>query len=327
MTKCSRLVSVLPGHSYVVIALVMVATHVVLAQQKPGEGRSDSVSQRPPILLRVAVTDTKGRLIANLRQDAFTVYDRNVAQTISSFANDDVPSSIGFLIDTSGSMKSGPSLSMIKDGILRFIQQAHQANEYFIVTYADHPELLIDWTGDVGLIEDALTKLARLSQKGGTAIYDACDLAIERVRTRSNPKHALILITDGEDNGSHHSYATLRDSLKRSDTIVYAVYIANGIGQYSGLGRRFLKEALSYSGGTGFSVADKGAMNEVFDFFARELRHQYLVGYSPGTFDSEWHSVKVKVNTVDIIGLPKSNKPPKLTARTRQGYYGSGNIR
>lgn len=330
MTNCSpRLVSALLGYSYLVITFVPVTPQVSLAQRKTSDESSDSVGQRPPILLRVAVTDAKGRLISNLKRDAFTVFDRDVAQTVSFFANDDVPSSVGFLIDTSGSMKYGPSLSMIKDSILRFVQQGHKANEYFILTYANQPELLVDWTRDVGLIEDALNRLARLSQKGATAIYDACDLAIERVRPRSNPKHALILITDGQDNGSHHSYEAVRESLKRSDTIVYAAHTANASEPdlLTGFGREFLKELLSYSGGTGFPVTNKAEMNEAFDFFAQDLRHQYLIGYSPGRIDSQWHPVKVKVNAVDIIGLPKSNKPQKLSARTRQGYYASEHFR
>jgi Ca-activated chloride channel family protein len=323
----AHLVSALLGCSCLVITLVPVTTEVSLAQQKTSDQRSDSVGQRPPILLRVAVTDAKVRLIANLKRDAFTVFDGDVAQTISSFADDDVPSSVGFLIDTSGSMKYGPTSSMIKDSILRFIQQGNRANEYFALTYGATPEILIDWTRDVGLIEDALNKLDHLSQRSATAVYDACHLAIEKVRTRSNPKHALILITDGQDTASHHSYAAVRESLKRSDAIVYAVYAANGIDQYSGLGARFLREILSYSGGTGFPADSKADMLEAFDFFAQELRHQYLIGYSPARVDPEWHSVKVKVNTVDIVGLPKSNKQQKLTARTRQGYYASEHIR
>jgi len=328
VTKCSRLVSALVCYSCLVITLVPVTPQVSLTQRKTSEQSSDSLGKPRPILLRVAVTDAKGRLIANLKRDAFTVFDRDVAQNISFFANDDEPCSVGFLIDTSGSMsKSGPSLSIIKDSILRFIQQGHKSNEYSVLTYADHPDLLIDWTSDAGLIEDVLNKLARLRQKGATAVYDACHLGIEKVSTRSNPKHALILITDGTDTASRHSYPSLRESLKRSDAIVYAAYTANEPSVLTDFGRESLRELLSYSGGTGFTVTNKAEMNEAFDFIARELRHQYLIGYSPTRVDSDWHSVRIKVNAVDIAGLPKSNKPHNLSARTRQGYYASEKFR
>jgi Ca-activated chloride channel family protein len=115
--------------------------------------------------------------------------------------------------------------------------------------------------------------------------------------------------------------------LKRSDTIIYAAYVGGGIDAFSGFGRRFLSEILAYTGGTGFPVDDKAQINDAFDFFARELRHQYLIGFRPDKVDSAWHPLKVEVRAADIVGLPKSNKPPKLYARTRQGYYASETVR
>lgn len=324
MTKCTRLVSVLLGYSCLVTALVPTAPQVSLGQQKGGNSQSHNSLDGPrQVLLRVAVTDDKGRLIANLKRDAFTVYDGGVPQTITQFADDDVPASVAFLIDISGSMRYDSFPSITKDSILRFIQQGRKENEYLILTYATQPSLVIDWTRDIVLIEEALKGFAQIVPRGGTAVYDACDLALEKVRLRSNPKHAMILITDGEDNESRHRFSTLRESLKRSDTIVYAVYTGGEVDLLADAGARFLSDILSYTGGTGFPVGNKAQLNEAFDFFARELRHQYVIGYTPSKVDSLWHSVKVEVHATDIAGLPKSKKPPKLSARTRRGYYGS----
>jgi Ca-activated chloride channel family protein len=293
-----------------------------LAQTKiASEGRTTSDSP-PQILLRVAVTDSKGRLIANLKQDAFTIIDRDAEQSISLFANEDVAASIVFLIDTSGSMKYGPTPAMIKQSIVRFIQQGRNDNEYLILSYADHAQLLVDWTRDLNQIAGALNSLAHAVPKGSTAAYDACDRAIESVRVRPNPKHVVILITDGEDNTSHDSFARVRESLKRSDVIVYAAFVFRDI-ESSFSGQRFLRDILSFSGGTGFPVNSGPTMNETFDFFARELRHQYLIGYRPNNSDAGWHPVKIMVRAIEILGLPKTNKPQKLSARTRQGYYGA----
>lgn len=278
------------------------------------------------ILLSVSVTDKHGQVPAKLSKDDFTLLDGKSPQQISFFEERDAPYSIGFLFDTSGSMlrQSKQMRSFPRDDILQFVTRSHKANEYFFVTFGERLELLMDWTRDVSTIGDALDKLARVRPKGPTVLYDACYFGIEKLRYRSNPRRALILLTDGQDNVSKHSYEKLRELLKQSEVVIYGLDRGDPSDPLAGFGEEVLGELTSMSGGAVFVTNDELKLNQVFDSIALEMHHQYIIGFNPASLDGKWHSIKIKVKPIEV---PDSSRPDKLhkqislSARTRQVFY------
>ena len=320
-TTCSRL---LPITACAIIALT--AASKSKAQDSPASLTSQGAGSGL-IILSVSVTDDHGRIVTKLSKDRFTLVDDKSPQEIKSFEETDVPFSIGFLLDTSGSMQqpNNDLLAVLKDKILRFITQSHKANEYFVLTFGKNLQLLTDWTRDISVVGDVLDKLAANRPQGPTSLYDACYQAIEKVRAGSNPRRALILVTDGQDNVSHHTYQAVRELLKQSDVLIYAVFKADLVDDFlAGYGREVLKELTSISGGAGFVPYNKAGIGQVFDSIASEMQHQYLIGFSPTRLDRKWHAIKIKVTPLEVPNLSNPNKPRKrisLSARTRQGFY------
>lgn len=279
------------------------------------------------ILLSVSVRDELGRVAANISKDAFTVLDGKSSQQINFFEERDSPYSIGFLLDASGSMLNADRdlFALVKDNILRFIAQSNKANEYYFLTFAGRPQLLLEWTRDVGAAGDALDKLGRARPKGPTALLDACYLGIEKLMSKSNTRRALILISDGQDNASNYTGKALRESVQRSDVVVYAVYKADPMsGTMAGYGKEILTELTSISGGAVFAPGTKTEMNQAFDSIAAEMQHQYIIGFNPANLDGKWHSIRIKIKSIEVRNSStpdRAKKQIKLSARTRPVLY------
>ena len=283
------------------------------------------------ILLSVSVTDKHGQVPAKLSKDDFTLLDGKSPQQISLFEERDAPYSIGFLFDTSGSMvrqdklrQDKQMLSIPRDNILRFVTRSHKANEYFFATFGERLELVMDWTRDANTIGDALDKLARVRPKGPTVFYDACYFGIEKLRDRSNPRRALILLTDGIDNVSKHSYKNLRELLKQSEVVIYVLDKGDPPAPLVGLGEGVLRELTSISGGAAFVTNDELKLNQVLDSIALEMQHQYTIGFNPASLDGKWHSIKIKIKPIEVPDSSRPDKPHKqisLSARNRQVFY------
>ena len=305
------------------------------ASAQPQTSNSPSTSSQQSseqVLMTVTVTDGRNRVIGRLAKDRFIVLDGKIPQQVSFFEEKDVALSVGFLLDFSASMKTKRPvkyrLSAERDGLLRYIQQGHRSNEYFILTFADVAEVVTDWTRDQAILSEALNKLVLRIPKGPTAFYDACYLGIEKLNYASNTKRVLILITDGADNVSRHSYEDLRKTLKQSQAIIYSVFMEDaGLDLFTDLGRGVLREITSNSGGAALSSLDNTAVPGALEMIAEELRHQYTIGFKPTSLDGKWHTLKVKLEPDEIEDASKPGRPRKVTikARTRQGYFASLN--
>ena len=265
------------------------------ASAQPQTSNSPSTSSQQSseqVLMTVTVTDGRNRVIGKLAKDRFIILDGKMPQQVSFFEEKDVALSVGFLLDFSGSMSmkrmNKDRLGAFRDGVLRFIQKGHQSNEYFILTFAGVPEVVTDWTRDKTIIGEALNRLALRVQKGPTAFYDACYMGIEKLSHASNPKHVLILITDGTDNMSRHTYDDLRKALRQSQAIIYSVFIENtGLDPLSEFGRGILREITSNSGGVALSAFDNTAVPGALEVIAEELHHQYTIGFKPTSLDGK----------------------------------------
>lgn len=284
-----------------------------LARDEPLLINTDLVS------LNVSVTDSYGRAVAGLDRSAFKIFDNKVPQAISFFSDEDAPASIAVVFDTSGSM-SGGKIARAKEALAHFIQTGHARDEYFLIDFDSQARLLLDRTRDGDAV---FRKLTYVQPHGNTALYDAIYLGIEKVMRGSHPKRAILLISDGEDNDSRYSYNELRRNLRESDATLYAIgVVENFLPRKGGLnGRETLQELASVSGGKAFFPGSTSEMIEVFERIGLELRHLYSIGYRPSSLagDGEWHHLKVKV------APPLSF--PRLSVRTREGYYAFMNQR
>ena len=276
------------------------------------------------VQLTVTVTDKKGNYIGGLTRDAFTLYDKKVPQKINYFSAKDEPVSVGIILDFSMSVAGHgrERLSGVRAALLRFIQMGNSANKYFVISFANRPRLLIDWTDSRGALE-GIGNADHVPVEGTqTALYDSCYLAIEKMRGRASSRRALLLVSDGQDSFSSYTFKDVREGLKESGVVLYSIGIlgSNDAGSSLGLeGQAVMTELSSASGGVAVFPDDKRKINALFEQIAIELRNQYLIGFTPSIdqADGKWHQLKLKLT-------PPPNAPPsmsKLLVRSREGYY------
>lgn len=275
-----------------------------------------------PLILTTSVVNKKGYLVGGLKRDNFHVFIDKLPADIIDFREDDAPLSVGIVFDASGSVgypQPTRPVKLTQEGLKTFLETSNKANEYFVMAFNLSPELLLDWTSDSKAI---INSLGTLQPKGHTAFYDACYLALDKVRHGRHSKQVLLLITDGMDNLSTYSLTQVRDELKRSGILVYALNFSDTLlseSTYEMESRQILTELSSVSGGRFFyqrygrHLTASDAVS-AFEIIAQELRHQYAITVTPGISSDEkkWHKVKIKV---------EAPEDKHLSARTREGFY------
>jgi Ca-activated chloride channel family protein len=166
------------------------------------------------------VTDDDGRFVPGLTRDDFTVYDNGQPQTITHFSSDRVPVSLGIALDSSGSM-TPEKMAAAREAINRFVLDLlGEDDELFFIEFADTAHLRQDWTTDRGAISRAV---GRISPGGGTAMYDAIAEALPVAAAGRHRKKALLVISDGNDSDSAISVQELRQAIRESEVLVYAL--------------------------------------------------------------------------------------------------------
>jgi VWFA-related protein len=237
----------------------------------------------------------------NLSRDHFRVLEDGVAQTIRSFSQEDSPVSLGLVFDTSGSMRGKLNASI--ESMRLLFQTRMDGDEYFVVQFADQPRLLGGFTPEP---EEIRRRLGRLEAHGWTSLLDALALAVHQMKYAQNARRALLVLSDGNDNNSRYSEAEIRNMIIESDVRVYAI----GVGHRAG----FLEQIAEETGGKVLIARHTGDLPDVVQTLSREIRTQYVVGYSSQSWnDGKYHKVKVEV-------LPPPGSPA-LRASWRRGYY------
>jgi len=268
------------------------------------------------VLISATVTDSENRYVTGLQREHFQVWEDKVEQTIDYFVSEDLPLSAGIVFDVSGSMAS--SMPVAREAVATFLRMGNPQDEYFLVEFSDTPRLASDFTSDIA---DLQHKIAFSTATGRTALYDALYLAMDRVSRGVNPRKALIVITDGQDNRSRYSYSNLKEFAKEKDIQIYAIGITDW--SYSSRVRAtaVLGDLARTTGGRAFFPDSNRELESICQKIGLELKNQYLLGYrSTNTAkDGLWRKVKVK--TVD------SKDIPRLTVRAKTGYYASATER
>jgi VWFA-related protein len=258
--------------------------------------------------LHVSVLDKNGRMITDVPESAFKVYENNVEQKIKKFLREDVPVSMGLIIDNSGSMKE--KRARVDAASLALVKASNPQDEVFIVSFSDDAWIEADFTNDIKKLESALDNL---NPKGGTAMRDAISLSIDKVKEGKREKKVLLVVTDGNDNTSDITLEQLVRKAQQSEVLIYCIGLLSEEEPHDARSaKRALKELAEASGGQDYYPKDLAEVARITPQIANEIRSQYYLGYSPSNanLDGSFRQIRVQVNG---FGKP--------TVRAKNGYY------
>lgn len=261
------------------------------------------------VVLHASVTDKKGKIVMNLGKQAFKVFENGQPQEVKIFRHEDVPVSLGVIIDDSGSMST--KRSRVEAAALDMVRASNSQDEVFIVNFNDDPYLDVPFTNDIHKMEQGL---ARIDSRGGTAMRDAINSSLDYAsKNAKKDKKALLVITDGNDNASTISLEKVVARANQSDTLIYAIGLFTEEEKHEATkARRALRELTSATGGLVFYPKEVSEVQEMALEVAHDIRSQYTLAYTPTmqSLDGSYRQIKV---TVDAPGKPM--------VRTRSGYY------
>jgi VWFA-related protein len=259
--------------------------------------------------LHVSVIDKNGKLITNLQQSAFKVFENNVEQPLKIFNREDVPVSMGIIIDNSGSMRE--KRPKVAAAALELIKQSNPQDEVFIVDFNDVAFLDAPFTNNIKKLEEVLDKI---DTRGGTAMRDAISMSIDYAKEHGKKtKKVLLVITDGNDNTSNETLEQLVRKARQSEVLIYCIGLLNEEEpREARAAKRALNELASASGGLAYYPKSLSEVETITPLIAHEIRNQYILAYTPlnAALDGTFRAIKV---TVKAQGNP--------TVRTRNGYF------
>lgn len=264
------------------------------------------------VLIPVSVTDPRQRLVSGLQAENFELFEGKKPQQIRHFSAEDMPVSVGIILDASGSMHN--KMNRVRDAVTEFCEGANPQDEFFLVEFSDQPRLVEDFTSNS---EDIETALLSTQPKGRTALLDAIYMGLHKMKEARYAKKALLIISDGGDNHSLYLEKDVKAAAKESDVMIYAIgtfdrYVPT---PEESRGPALLSEIADPTGGQAFTLENERELPAVASHIGRALRTQYVLAYRPEEMphDGKWHKVQVKLR------LPK--KLDFLRAHAKTGYY------
>ena len=262
------------------------------------------------VVLHATVTDRHGRLITDLQEQNFEVYEDGVRQSIRLFRHEDVPVTVGLVVDHSGSMRR--KLEEVSAAARTFARSSNPDDEMFVVNFNEAVSLglpgAIRFTHDSGELERAVL---RAPAWGKTALYDAIIEGIEQLKAGTRDKKVLIVISDGGDNASHHRLTEVTQLAEQSSAIIYTIGIFDDEDPDRNPG--VLRRLARATGGEAFFPEKVSDVMAICTRIARDIRHQYTIGYVPTnpTRNGGYRAVRV---------IARAPGHGKLLVRTRAGY-------
>jgi VWFA-related protein len=246
------------------------------------------------VVLHINVFDGRSDAVPNLAQPAFHVVEDDAPQQITFFNNEDVPVTVGLIVDNSGSMIT--RRSMVMAGTRAFAESSHPEDELFTIVFNEHvrqglPDN-VRFTRSRAQVEVAV---ARFAPGGQTALHDAVVAGLEHLEEASHQKRVLVVLSDGDDNASQHSADAMLERAARSDTLIYTISTADLVSNVGKPG--VLKKLANVSGGVIYSPKSEQAVIDAFREIAGNIRRGYSIGYVPTntTRDGRFRRVKVSV--------------------------------
>jgi len=262
------------------------------------------------VVLPVRVTDGSGTVVSGLTREQFRVYEDNRLQRITSFEEEDVPVTVGLVVDHSRSM--GLKLAEVSAAVWAFAKSGNPQDEMFVVNFNDSVWLQLaggkPFTSDAGEIEKGV---GAVSTGGQTALYDGIVEGLHHLQLGRWSKKALLIISDGGDNASRHTYSDVLALARRSQAVIYSIGLVSELTAEAnpGLLRRLCKD----TGGIAFFPEAGKSVVDISTQIARDLREQYTIGFVPEKKNTgeSFRKIQVKVSVPGRGGI---------RVRTRSGY-------
>jgi Ca-activated chloride channel homolog len=270
------------------------------------------------VVLHTTVLDDRQRFAEGLKSENFRVFEDKVEQKLAVFKREDVPVSMGLVIDNSGSMRD--KRPRVNEAALTLVQASNPQDESFVVNFNDdyYLDLDKDFTSSIPELKEALE---RIDARGSTALYDAVIGSMDHLRKGRKDKKVLLVVTDGEDNVSRNSLEKTLREIQKSNVVIYTIGLFSDEDKKNRKkAMRALKDISAASGGISYFPENVDDVHNICDQVARDIRNQYTLGYYPtntkkdGTF-----------RTVQVDIIPPRGRG-KLSARTRNGYFAPGQV-
>jgi Ca-activated chloride channel homolog len=313
-----------PNRRLLTISLIAVsftaAAVALLAQQQttppaqtPASSGAVFRSDTRVVVLQTTVVDKNGHLVTDLPKSAFTVYENGVQQQITGFKREDIPVSLGLVIDNSGSMRD--KRAKVAAAATGLVKASNKDDEEFVVNFNDEAFLDLphnkEFTNDITELEEALS---RIDSRGGTAMRDAIRMSIEHLKEKAHlEKKVIVVVTDGNDNSSNISLESLIKAAQQSGVLIYSMGLLSDEERRDALhARHALEDLAKATGGEAFFPKDVSEVDRFAQEVAHDLRNQYTIQYTPSdaAMDGTFRAIKMVVRA-----------PGNPTPHTRSGYY------
>lgn len=289
---------------------LQVPTHITVPPPPPDPNEFRVSSEVDLVLLDVSVKDADGGFVAGLKKENFKVFDNKVEQPIRVFAAQDVPVTVGLVVDNSGSVR--PKKPEIVTSALTFVTESNPNDEMFLVNFNDRVMMGLpqgtDFTDDRNLLRHSLL-MSR--PQGRTALYDAIKTALEHIEKGRLDKKTLVLISDGGDNASDTTRDEIMKMVERSIVTIYTVGIFNPEDKDKNPG--FLKDIARLSGGESYRPENINNLVGICQKIAHDIRNRYTVGFAPSVRDGDMKPHQLKLVVTNDQGK-------RLEVRTRTHY-------
>jgi Ca-activated chloride channel family protein len=277
--------------------------------QQPGVFRAETWL----VVLHATVKNDRGELVTGLPASAFTVLENGKRQTIALFRRDDIPVSIGLLIDNSGSMRA--KRARVEAAALDFARASNHNDEMFVLNFADKSRIDVRFTSDINVLEAGI---ARVDSIGGTALRDAVAAGEDYLtRNATRDRKVLVVVTDGYDNASVSAVDAIRTVALQQNVAVYAIGLIADEDSHAGRARHELETLTEATGGIAYFPTSLDQIDEVAVDLARQIRTQYTIGYSPANQARDG-----SLRSIHVVARGAGH----LTVRTRTHYRADASL-
>jgi len=263
------------------------------------------------VILHATTQDHKHAFASGLDKNDFQIYEDGVLQPIKNFSHEDIPVTVGLVVDNSGSM--GPKRADVIAAALAFARSSNPQDQMFVVNFNERVSFgLPDNTPFTDQVSQLEVALSRIQAHGETALYDAVAAALEHLKKGGRDKKVLIIISDGGDNASKHKLAEILAMVGQPDAIIYTIGIFDE--QDPDRNPLVLKRLAKDTGGEAFLPESLMDVTPICEKIAHDIRNQYTIAYAPTNRkrDGTYRVIKV------IASAPGRGR---LSVRTRTGYF------
>ena len=292
-----------------ILATTIVATLVMVSAraQEPQDPQSKFKVSTNQVALYVTVTDATKRLVPDLVEDDFEVYDNGKLQTVTAFDNRPLPITVVVMLDTSGSMTL--ALDLVKSAAEQFLIRMMPEDQGMVGSFNDKIQFLPE--GFTNNRDELIRSLKDLDFGYPTRLYDAVNQSMAQLKGIPG-RRVVLVFTDGDDNASKFGSGDVTDRGRAEDVMVYSIGLENKYfnGQSWTISSpdRGLKRLSEETGGGFFLLKKTDELSTTFTRIAQELHSQYVLGFSPQTLDGKVHKLEIRL------------KKPGMTARARKSY-------